>query len=160
MGTFEKGPFKKMKFIILTSFLALSFFAICESCLVINCSGVTAATCTSPCYQCGACKQNCCQSVFFGREDTGEEDRTFEIFCASGREDSDQTPDIEALEKKSFKVCDEDEDGGLSWDEVEMCEEQFGQFVNLDHLPDKNDFDHFDTDGNGILFLEEWEAAQ
>ena len=39
-------------------------------------------------------------------------------------------------------------------------QEQFGQFVNLDHLPDKNDFDHFDTDGNGILFLEEWEAAQ
>ena len=32
------------------------------------------------------------ESVFFGREDTGEEDRTFEIFCASGREDSDQTP--------------------------------------------------------------------
>ena len=30
--------------------------------------------------------------------------------------------DIEALEKKSFKVCDEDEDGGLSWDEVDMCE--------------------------------------
>ena len=50
-----------MKFIILTSLLALSFFAICESCLVINCSGVTAATCTSPCYQCGACKQNCCR---------------------------------------------------------------------------------------------------
>ena len=41
-----------------------------------------------------------------------------------------------------------------------IFQEQFGQFVNLDHLPDKNDFDHFDTDGNGILFLEEWEAAQ
>ena len=30
--------------------------------------------------------------------------------------------DIEFLEQKAFDVCDMDEDGGLSWDEVEICE--------------------------------------
>ena len=30
--------------------------------------------------------------------------------------------DVEFLEQKAFDVCDIDEDGGLSWDEVELCE--------------------------------------
>ena len=30
--------------------------------------------------------------------------------------------DIEFLEQKAFDVCDMDDDGGLSWDEVEICE--------------------------------------
>ena len=30
--------------------------------------------------------------------------------------------DIEFLEQKAFDVCDIDDDGGLSWDEVEICE--------------------------------------
>ena len=51
----------KMKTAILVLFISLTIFAITESCLVVNCSGVTAATCTSPCYQCGACRQNCCR---------------------------------------------------------------------------------------------------
>ena len=29
---------------------------------------------------------------------------------------------IEALEKKAFEVCDENGDGGLTWEEVEKCE--------------------------------------
>ena len=55
----------KMKTAILVLFISLTIFAIGESCLVVNCSGVTAATCTSPCYQCGACRQNCCREYFF-----------------------------------------------------------------------------------------------
>ena len=55
----------KMKTAILVLFISLTIFAIGESCLVVNCSGVTAATCTSPCYQCGACRQNCCRKYFF-----------------------------------------------------------------------------------------------
>ena len=51
----------KMKTAILVFFISLTIFAIGESCLVVNCSGVTAATCTSPCYNCGACRQNCCR---------------------------------------------------------------------------------------------------
>ena len=30
--------------------------------------------------------------------------------------------EIELLEKKSFEICDENQDGGLSWAEVEICE--------------------------------------
>ena len=30
--------------------------------------------------------------------------------------------DIEFIEKKAFEVCDNDNDGGLSWPEVKICE--------------------------------------
>ena len=30
--------------------------------------------------------------------------------------------DIEFIEKKAFEVCDTDDDGGLSWPEVKICE--------------------------------------
>ena len=30
--------------------------------------------------------------------------------------------EIELLEKKSFEICDENQDGGLSWAEVDICE--------------------------------------
>ena len=30
--------------------------------------------------------------------------------------------DIEFIEKKAFEVCDSDDDGGLSWPEVKLCE--------------------------------------
>ena len=33
--------------------------------------------------------------------------------------------EIELLEKKSFEICDENQDGGLSWAEVETCEVYF-----------------------------------
>ena len=29
--------------------------------------------------------------------------------------------DIEFIEQKSFEVCDTDEDGGLTWNEVKLC---------------------------------------
>ena len=85
--------------------------------------------------------------------------------------------EIELLEKKSFEICDENQDGGLSWAEVDICEvciltkkilktskilknfflqETYGLFVNLDRLPDEEDFDYFDSDQNGILYFEEW----
>merc|ERR1712018_527135 len=157
MGTISFEYFK-MKTAILVLFISLTIFAIGESCLVVNCSGVTAATCTSPCYQCGACKQNCCQRVFFGRTDKQGEDRTFQIACASGREEKDDnTEALKDLEKKAFQVCDEDQDGGLTWDEVSQYEDAYGQFINLDSLPDENDFKDFDADEDGVLFYEEWE---
>ena len=49
----------KMNTAILVLFISLTIFAIAESC-INPCNGVTAATCTSPCYQCGACRQYCC----------------------------------------------------------------------------------------------------
>ena len=32
---------------------------------------------------------------------------------------------LKDLEKKAFQVCDEDQDGGLTWDEVSKCEVSF-----------------------------------
>ena len=29
--------------------------------------------------------------------------------------------DIEFIEQKAFEVCDTDEDGGLTWNEVKIC---------------------------------------
>jgi len=31
--------------------------------------------------------------------------------------------------------------------------------LKLDHLPNKEDFDHFDADSNGVLFFDEWEGS-
>ena len=32
---------------------------------------------------------------------------------------------IHSLEKKAFEICDDDEDGGLNWTEVQNCEVSF-----------------------------------
>ena len=37
--------------------------------------------------------------------------------------------EIELLEKKSFEICDENQDGGLSWAEVETCEVYFDKKI-------------------------------
>ena len=59
-----------------------------EACIVaVNCNGVTAATCTAPCYQCGTCNTRCCQNavVTFGRSDDDQsEDRTLRLPCPTG----------------------------------------------------------------------------
>ena len=55
-----------------------------EACIVaVDCNGVTAATCTAPCYQCGTCNTRCCQNpvITIGRS---EEDRTFTLPCPTG----------------------------------------------------------------------------
>merc|ERR1711936_767056 len=165
MGTILVVDFK-MKTAILVLFISLTIFAIAESC-INPCNGVTAATCTSPCYQCGACRQYCCTSIF-GRN---EEDRTFRRFCAPGEgremdeseemltDETEEFEEIKILEQEAFVVCDTDKDGGLSWDEVEICEKMYGHLLNLDHLPNKDDFEHYDTNSNGVLLLEEWKGS-
>merc|ERR1712141_317397 len=167
----------KMKTAILVLFISLTIFSIAESC-INPCNGVTAATCTSPCYQCGGCRQYCCKTVVptlvIGRN---EEDRTFRQFCAPGEgremdeseemftedpvtlDETEEFEEIKILEEEAFVVCDFDKDGGLSWDEVEKCEDMYGKLLNLDHLPNKNDFDHYDTNSNGVLLFEEWEGS-
>merc|ERR1712080_585474 len=154
------GTFAKMKPFVFIAFFCLSIITITESCIVVTCT-VAQATCTAPCFQCGTCKQYCCKNVFLGRN---EDERTLQTYCApgEGREsdshENEEYQKIELLEKKSFEICDENEDGGLSWAEVETCEETYGLFVNLDRLPNKEDFDYFDSDQNGILYFEEWET--
>ena len=89
--------------------------------------------------------------------------------------------DIAYIEWMSFDVCDENGDGGLTWQEVEDCivsiyvfviydkiemlrfiqfQNAYGAFVNVDKLPSKEDFEHFDTNGDGTLYYDEWAEAQ
>merc|ERR1711976_615884 len=68
--------------------------------------------------------------------------------------------DIAYLEWMSFDVCDENGDGGLTWQEVEDCINAYGAFINVDKLPSKEDFEHFDTNGDGTLYYDEWAEAQ
>merc|ERR1712226_770135 len=102
---------RRMKSVLALA-LVLAFFAIkVESCLVVVTCNVAQATCASPCFQCGVCKEKCCQNVFLGREETLE-DRTLQIECApvttaAGRIDERQSNDYEFIEKKAFELCDE-----------------------------------------------------
>merc|ERR1711976_98138 len=149
--------------------LAIALVCISVSDACINpCNGITAATCTSPCYTCGLCSEHCCQNII-GRNSL----ERLIIPCLSGRQDDQgeiNTESVDAgivmLEKTAFEVCDSDLDGALSWTEVEECEvkwihhyDKFGHLVALKHLPTKEDFDHFDADQDGLLFYSEWEES-
>jgi len=60
---------------------------------------------------------------------------------------------------KAFEQCDTDGDDGLSWDEVEACEDAFGDMLEEKGiaLPSEDDFNASDLNGDGILLFEEWE---
>merc|ERR1712012_926812 len=146
----------KMKFmLILATFLVL--WDVSHACLN-PCNGVTAATCTAPCFTCGLCSAKCCQSLF-GRT---EIDR-FLLPCLSGREDdevtSDLGPALNELDMQSFAVCNNDGEPGLTWDEVDLCVTTFGHFFKDVNIPTLEDFEHFDTNADGVLFYEEWLKA-
>merc|ERR1711955_117371 len=67
--------------------------------------------------------------------------------------------DLYEIEKDAFKMCESDRMIGLTWREVEKCEERFGDILEKEgiRLPGKEDFDYADLDGDGTLFFEEWE---
>merc|ERR1711977_448464 len=76
---------ENMKLIIVHTLLLLALFTIGESCLVTIICEVAEANCNSPCYQCGLCKEKCCQTLFLGREDETNSNRAFlEIDCVAG----------------------------------------------------------------------------
>lgn len=60
-----------------------------EACL---CNGVTAATCTAPCFQCGLCNSKCCSTIF-GRDDEEPLDTLDKIILpwCPAREDSEES---------------------------------------------------------------------
>ena len=66
--------------------------------------------------------------------------------------------EIQFFEMMAFKVCDSDKMVGLTWLEVEQCEERFGDLLALEDIPvpSKEDFDSADGDNDGILYKEEW----
>merc|ERR1711936_524548 len=63
----------------------------------------------------------------------------------------------EAIESMVFKICDADSDNGLSWEEVKACDGKYCTVLPIT-CPDKNDFDSYDVDKNGILTWEEWKS--
>merc|ERR1712122_409859 len=151
----------KMKLILILATLLLATFEAANAC-INPCNGVTAATCTAPCFTCGLCSAKCCQSLF-GRT---EIDR-FLLPCLSGRQDadgddevtSDLDPALNELEMQSFAVCNNDGEPGLTWDEVDLCVTTFGHFFKDVNIPTPEDFEHFDTNADGVLFYEEWLKA-
>ena len=86
-----------MKLILILATLLLATFEASNAC-INPCIGVTAATCTAPCFTCGLCSAKCCQSLF-GRS---ESDR-FLLPCLSGRQDS-EVEDPE-MDPGTFKTC-------------------------------------------------------
>jgi len=132
--------------------------SISDACL---CNGITAATCaTAPCtIQCGLCRDKCCQ-LPFGREEKESEENRWILPCLSGRKEQESLreldPVIDAIEKESFKVCDMNDDNGLTWEEVSACIDAFGHFFQDLDFPSQEDFQQFDSDEDGVLFYEEW----
>merc|ERR1712080_574274 len=51
-------------------------------------------------------------------------------------------PDVEELEMEAFDVCQNDEEEGLTWDEVNACEEMYGPMLTDQGitLPTEEDF--------------------
>jgi len=71
-----------------------------------------------------------------------------------------QTMDSADLEALAFQNCDLDSDDGLSWTEVEKCENQYCKTMHVADCPTKADFEDFDHNNDGILTWLEWEAGK
>merc|ERR1712051_913326 len=63
----------------------------------------------------------------------------------------------ETVESMAFEICNTDGVDGLSWAEVEQCEELYCQHFTFD-CPTRSDFDFFDADKDGVLTWSEWES--
>jgi len=70
-------------------------------------------------------------------------------------DDDAMLSDIEAVE---FEICETDGNDGLTWNEVQICEEKYAPFVNVP-MPTKEDFEYCDTNNDGVLLFVEWQNA-
>ena len=63
----------------------------------------------------------------------------------------------------AFDLCESEPTNGegLTWKEVEDCEEKFKKVAekNNIYLPSKQDFDDSDMDKDGVLMFPEWKAG-
>ena len=59
------------------------------------------------------------------------------------------------LTSKAFDQCEKDGIYGLSWNEVNQCEDKFCGILNVS-CPTKDKFDFFDENKDGILTWEEY----
>ena len=68
------------------------------------------------------------------------------------------TENANTLSLEAFKVCNLDEIDGLTWDEVEQCEDEFCEILTIT-CPTKTDFESLDANGDGILTIEEYHSS-
>ena len=62
------------------------------------------------------------------------------------------------LTLEAFKVCNLDDKDGLTWDEVEQCEDEFCEILTIT-CPTKTDFESLDANGDGVLTIEEYHSS-
>merc|ERR1711971_1265 len=93
----------------------------------------------------GCCKVNCCKKAVCG----GHGRAASLNFKANLNGD--------AVESLAFQYCNTDSIEGLSWPEVEECEDNFCGNLPI-HCPTRSEFDEFDEDNNGILTWDEWKS--
>ena len=62
---------------------------------------------------------------------------------------------LSSLTLQAFEKCDTDDLFGLSWDEIERCEEEFCALLSIP-CPTEDEFDSFDENGDGNLTLDEY----
>ena len=62
-------------------------------------------------------------------------------------------------ERMAFRVCDSDRMVGLTWVEVDACEERFADLLAAQNIltPSEEDFVSADLNGDGTLVFEEWQ---
>ena len=57
---------------------------------------------------------------------------------------------------EAFDFCDDDEDGCLSWSEIETCEQRFCKLLTVP-CPTEDNFHEFDLDGDGVMCPDEYD---
>merc|ERR1712243_530564 len=69
------------------------------------------------------------------------------------------TEELKAEELLAFTFRDQDEEAGLTWEEVENCEKEFAEVLAAQNIPvpTEEDFNSADLNSDGILFFQEWE---
>merc|ERR1712215_310897 len=66
--------------------------------------------------------------------------------------------ELVATEQEAFAMCDSDGNVGLTWEEVETCEEMYAELLDEQGIdvPSEEDFNAADLNGDGTLLFEEW----
>jgi len=66
--------------------------------------------------------------------------------------------ELVATEQEAFAMCNSDGNVGLTWEEVERCEEMYAELLDEQGIdvPSEEDFNAADLNGDGTLLFEEW----
>merc|ERR1711881_106574 len=87
---------------------------------------------------------------------------TYLVFGRDDESSSRQQPVIDwekyNLAKQAFSTCDTDGTEGLTWDEIDACEDRFCGLLTID-CPTQDEFDTFDLDNDGNLTWDEYLEA-